>query len=63
MGNTKKETRTEQIPIRFSRSEKDRVQKVAAMEQDYPATYLRKVVLRHLVAVTENRREVLAGNI
>ena len=41
----KLELRTEQIPIRFSRKERAAVEQQAAIEHDYPSSYLRRVIL------------------
>jgi hypothetical protein len=47
-GRGYQENRTEQIPIRFSPSERKSVVKIAAMEHEYPSSFLRRLILKHL---------------
>jgi hypothetical protein len=42
------QTRTEQIPIRFSQQERARVEQVAAREHDYASTFLRRLILKQI---------------
>lgn len=42
------ENRTEHIPVRFSPVELMNVLRVAQEEHEYPSTFLRRVVLKHL---------------
>ena len=44
----RKETRTEKIPIRFSPTERAAVEQVAALEHDYPSSYLRRLIMRQI---------------
>lgn len=43
-----RQTRTEQIPIRFSRQERAKVEQVAAREHDYASTFLRRLILKQI---------------
>lgn len=44
----KLELRTEQIPIRFSPKERERVEQLAAIQHDYPSTFLRRLILNQI---------------
>ena len=55
----RKETRTEQIPIRFSPRERARVEQVAAQEHDYASSFLRRLILKEIDA--DRRAEGLQG--
>lgn len=45
---TVKEIRSEQIPIRFSKTERESVERVAAMEHDYASSFLRRMILKQI---------------
>lgn len=56
----RKETRSEQIPIRFSKKERETVERVAAMEHDYASSFLRRMILKQIGIVEHsNGEEVL----
>ena len=43
--------RSETIPIRFNVAEREAVIKTAQQEHEYPSTFLRRLVLKHLEQV------------
>lgn len=58
----RKETRSEQIPIRFSKTERETVERVAALEHDYASSFLRRMILKQIELVEPSHgEEVLQG--
>ena len=57
-----RDIRSEQIPIRFSKKERETVERVAAMEHDYASSFLRRMILKQIgFAERSNGKEVLQG--
>ena len=58
----RQETRTEKIPIRFSPTERAAVEQVAALEHDYPSSFLRRMIMRQIDTIKagqSQQKEVL----
>lgn len=56
---SKKLTRTETIPIRFTVQEKTTVEKLAIQAHDYPSSFLRRMVLDSIKAKQEIHKEII----
>ena len=53
----RQETRTEKIPIRFSPTERAAVEQVAALEHDYPSSYLRRLIMRQIDSINAGQSQ------